>query len=132
MRKLRRYFWPTLSAVLLVLLLHVYYMTSTLREHDALCTKALVAEDILVQHTMQTNLQIEAAYVDTMQRLGLDQNKMPLMATMLWREATGDFKVSAARRLWKAPSSSSGFLKADMDNPPIGGEAENVRPARHP
>lgn len=96
-----------------------------LKENMALAKRALVAQDELGNHIRHVNNVCIGQWVETMQRLGLDDEMMPLVTTALWKYATGNFRVSEARKLFKAKPQANGYLTkrglVDMDTAALGG-----------
>ena len=67
----------------------------------------------------------EEQFVLIMQRLGLDDEMMPLVTTTLWQRATHGMRVSRARRKLGAKEQASGLLGSNpLDREAVGGPSE--------
>ena len=122
-------FWPWVSGALAITLVaqHLYY--GSIRERADLLEQLAVLQNRWCEGVERINHVCEEQFVEVMQQLGLDNKLMPLMTTALWKRATGNFRVSQARRRFGAAEQAEKFLEPEDVLPPNRSPLDNL-PAR--
>ena len=124
MSKYKRWLWPALCLSLAVGWAWTGTLNDGLREQVSDLKRLVAIQDRWCEGVGQVNELCEETMVDLGQRLGLDQDFMPLVTTALWRRSMSHVTVNKARRLLGAPAVSSGLL--DDPKAAIGGGDEEL------
>lgn len=124
MGKLKRWVWPAVCLSLVIGWAWTATLNAGLREQVASLKQVAALQHRWCEGLGQVNTVCEETLVDLAQRLGLDQDYLPLVTTALWRRAMDRTPVNKARRLLIAPTVSAGMT--DDPKPPIGGEYEEL------
>lgn len=119
---MRRWGLPALCVLLGLTGLVQQVWIGTLRESNDLLRRYAMLQTQWCSGVERVNRLCEEQFIEIMQRLGLDNEMMPLLTTALWKRATANFPVSKARQLMGAKGMADGFLDKDA----IGGPDERA------
>jgi hypothetical protein len=113
MNKFKKYCWPALALIFALLWAHTLWINNNLREQNTLLKRLDAVTLTWCEGVHRVNTVCEGAFIDVLQRLGLDNEMMPLVTTALWKRATGGYPVSKARQEWGAKEIAEGYLEKD-------------------
>jgi len=127
-QRIKRYGWPVLALIFAMLWAHTLWINKNLREQNTLLKRLDAVTITWCDGIQRVNAICEGQFIEVLQRLGLDNEMMPLVTTALWKRATGGYPVSKARQVMGAKEIAEGYLEKDgaiggVDDPvpPIGG-----------
>ena len=108
---LARWGWPLVCAIMLVVISIQRVQADVAAERIVLLQRVDQLQLRWCSGIEQVNRLCEQQFIEMMERLGLDDQMMPLVPTVLWRKTTGNFSIDGARELMGARSPGTKYLE---------------------